>query len=82
MAEASWIRSSYCDSAGLACVEVLRSPSVPAVWVRDAKAPQEPAIPVAPQAWAAFVGGVVLLSGPVLRAARWPGWGAGALAVG
>jgi len=34
----NWIRSSYCDSAGLDCIEVAACISpIPAVWVRDTK---------------------------------------------
>ncbi|WP_326688323.1 MULTISPECIES: DUF397 domain-containing protein [unclassified Streptomyces] len=58
-----WIRSSYCDSAGLDCVEVASCDTpAPLVWVRDTKSPRDPLLAVAPQAWSEFVSDIARLS--------------------
>ncbi|GAA2944154.1 MULTISPECIES: DUF397 domain-containing protein [Streptomyces] len=50
-----WIKSSYSDSEGGACVEVALSV---AVHVRDSKIPAGPEFHVTAPAWAAFVSAV------------------------
>ncbi|MDQ1017470.1 DUF397 domain-containing protein [Streptomyces afghaniensis] len=50
-----WIKSSYSDSEGGACVEVALSA---AVHVRDSKTPAGPELHVTASAWAAFVSAV------------------------
>ncbi|WP_030235502.1 MULTISPECIES: DUF397 domain-containing protein [unclassified Streptomyces] len=50
-----WIKSSYSDSEGGACVEVARST---AVHIRDSKLPASPELQVTAPAWAAFVAAV------------------------
>ncbi|MEU6285484.1 DUF397 domain-containing protein [Streptomyces sp. NPDC047028] len=51
-----WTRSSYCDSAGLDCVEVaLILGPVPAVCLRDSKATSIPVLAFEPTAWSEFV---------------------------
>ncbi|MEU5018300.1 DUF397 domain-containing protein [Streptomyces angustmyceticus] len=51
-----WIRSSYCDSAGLDCIEVATCAyPLPSVWVRDSKIQAGPPIVVPPSAWSRFI---------------------------
>ncbi|MER5543340.1 DUF397 domain-containing protein [Streptomyces sp. NPDC002589] len=51
-----WVRSSYCDSAGLDCVAVAACPDpAPSVWVRDTKVPLGRPIVVEPRTWSRFV---------------------------
>ncbi|MBR8642941.1 DUF397 domain-containing protein [Streptomyces tuirus] len=50
-----WIKSSYSDSEGGACVEVARSTTV---HIRDSKLPASPELRVAEPSWAAFVSAV------------------------
>lgn len=51
-----WTRSSYCDSAGLDCVEVaLILGPAPAVCLRDPKVPSIPALAFEHTAWSEFV---------------------------
>ncbi|MFI7016831.1 DUF397 domain-containing protein [Streptomyces sp. NPDC050164] len=50
-----WIKSSYSDSEGGACVEVALSA---AVHVRDSKTPAGPELHVTAPAWSAFVSAV------------------------
>lgn len=51
-----WRKSSYSDGEGGQCVEV--AGCADAVHVRDSKVPAGPQLAVAPEAWAAFLGGV------------------------
>jgi hypothetical protein len=50
-----WVKSSYSDSEGGACVEVALSA---AVHVRDSKIPAGPELHVSAPAWSAFVAAV------------------------
>ncbi|MER5835486.1 DUF397 domain-containing protein [Streptomyces sp. NPDC002130] len=50
-----WIKSSYSDSEGGACLEVARSA---AVHIRDSKTPAGPQLHVTAPTWAAFVSAV------------------------
>ncbi|MFB6848008.1 DUF397 domain-containing protein [Streptomyces sp. NPDC056373] len=60
-----WIKSSYSDSEGGACLEVARSA---AIHIRDSKNPAGPQLTVPAPAWAAFVSAVQPLSrGPLGR---------------
>ncbi|OUC96461.1 DUF397 domain-containing protein [Streptomyces swartbergensis] len=47
-----WVKSSYSDSEGGACVEVALSA---AVYVRDSKTPASREVHITAAAWAAFV---------------------------
>ncbi|CBG72159.1 conserved hypothetical protein [Streptomyces scabiei 87.22] len=59
MSAARWTRSSYCDSAGLDCVEVaLCTAPVPSVRVRDSKFPVAATLAVAPGTWTGFIDGI------------------------
>lgn len=48
-----WIKSSYSEGSGNACVEVALSK--PAVHVRDSKDPSLPALTLSPGAWTGFI---------------------------
>ncbi|QHC26319.1 DUF397 domain-containing protein [Streptomyces sp. GS7] len=52
-----WRKSSYSDSEGDNCVEVLDG-HPHAIPVRDSKAPRGPVVVVPAEAWVAFVGAV------------------------
>ncbi|GII77576.1 hypothetical protein Sru01_25580 [Sphaerisporangium rufum] len=54
---AEWRKSSYSGDEGGNCVEVAANVAG-VVGVRDSKVPGGAALAVAPEAWAAFVGGV------------------------
>lgn len=49
----TWIKSSYSEGSGNACVEVAREPH--AVAVRDSKDTRLPGLTLSPTAWSAFV---------------------------
>ncbi|MPY60539.1 DUF397 domain-containing protein [Streptomyces spongiae] len=51
-----WVKSSYSGGEGNECVEMAEGPSY--VAVRDTKMRLGPALAVAPEAFAAFLGGV------------------------
>ena len=51
----TWIKSSYSDSEGGACVEVALATTI---HVRDTKAPAGPELHIAAPAWAAFISAV------------------------
>lgn len=57
LAAAQWVKSSYSNGSGGACVEF--APNVSGVVpVRDSKDPQGPALAFSADAWASFVGAV------------------------
>jgi Domain of unknown function (DUF397) len=57
---ADWRKSSYSNGAGNNCVEVadLTGTAHGAVAIRDSKDPSGPALLIAPEAFAAFIGAV------------------------
>lgn len=50
-----WIKSSYSNSSGGNCVEVLLDPA--AITLRDSKDPDGPTLTFTPQEWDAFLRG-------------------------
>ena len=57
LAAAVWVKSSYSNGNGGACIEV--APGFPGLMpVRDSKDPQGPALTFTGDAWAAFVAAV------------------------
>ncbi|MFI1736665.1 DUF397 domain-containing protein [Streptomyces sioyaensis] len=63
MSAPRWIRSSYCDSAGLDCIEVAAYPEpTPSVRIRDTKVSLGPTLTVAPRTWARFIDGIERLA--------------------
>ncbi|MGI5410105.1 DUF397 domain-containing protein [Streptomyces chartreusis] len=54
-----WIKSSYSDDGGGACLEVAPSPHpTPTIHIRDSKNPDGPNLTVSGRAWAAFTSGL------------------------
>ncbi|WP_369391543.1 DUF397 domain-containing protein [Streptomyces sp. CG1] len=63
MSAPHWIRSSYCDSAGMDCVEVAaHTGPIPSVWIRDTKVQQSPPLVVAPRTWSMFIAAIERLT--------------------
>nr|WP_078894561.1 DUF397 domain-containing protein [Streptomyces sp. CT34] len=59
MSPLRWTRSSYCDSAGLDCIEVaLAASPAPTVCVRDSKDAFSPTLAIEPTAWSEFVNAI------------------------
>ncbi|MFJ1669448.1 DUF397 domain-containing protein [Streptomyces bottropensis] len=63
MSAPRWTKSSYCDSAGLDCVEVaVCTAPAPSVRVRDTKFPAAPTLAVTPRTWSGFINGIQRLA--------------------
>ncbi|WP_431036396.1 DUF397 domain-containing protein [Streptomyces sp. P6-2-1] len=49
----TWIKSSYSDSEGGACLEMARTPRT--IHIRDSKTPTTPHLRLTPTAWTRFL---------------------------